>query len=72
MASSHSVEPVKNGTALATTKATLRAQAYNAIVRALPVSFMTAAREKPRLTTALSPVTNAQTMKGANIRFHGL
>jgi hypothetical protein len=33
IACSHEVEPVKNGTALTNTKATLRAQAYSAMLR---------------------------------------
>ena len=67
MACSHWVDPVRNGTAPATTKATLRAQAYNAMVRASPVEPRTAATENPKLMIALTAVTDAQKTNGTDI-----
>ena len=63
IACSHEVEPVKNGTALASTKAKLRAQAYNAMVRT-SFAAKVAAIENPRLITALTAVITAQKMNG--------
>ena len=67
MAWSHPVDPVTNGTALAIIKATLRAQAYSAIVRAVPVAARAAAIENPRLMVALIAVIDAQKMNGTVI-----
>jgi hypothetical protein len=64
IACSHGVEPVKNGTALTSTKATLRAQVYSAILRTSFAVLKAAAIENPRLTTALTAVINAQKRKG--------
>jgi hypothetical protein len=68
MASIHPVDPVRNGTALAIIKATLRAQAYSAIVRAVPVAPRAAAIENPRLMIALIVVIDAQKTNGTVIR----
>ena len=68
IACSHGVEPVKNGTALTSTKATLRAQVYSAILRTSFAVLKAAAIENPRLTTALTAVINAQKRKGMLIQ----
>ena len=47
IASSHEVEPVKNGTALASTRATLRAQVYSATLRTSFAGVKVAAMENP-------------------------
>jgi hypothetical protein len=52
IACSHGVEPVKNGTALTSAKATLRAQVYSAMLRASLALLKAAAIENPRLITA--------------------
>jgi hypothetical protein len=58
--------PFRNSTALAITKAMLRAQA--AMVRAVPVAPRAAAIENPRLMIALIAVIDAQNMNGTVIR----
>src|SRR5437879_12523822 len=68
IACSHGVEPVKNGTALTSTKATLRAQVYSAILRTSFAVLKAAAIENPRLTTVLTAVINAQKRKGMLIQ----
>jgi hypothetical protein len=60
IANSHGVEPVRNGTALTITKATLRAQVYSAALRTSFAVLKVAAIENPRLITALTAVINAQ------------
>ncbi len=67
IACSHEVEPVKNGTALASTKAKLRAQAYSAMVRTSFAVSKVAAIENPRLITALTAVITAQKINGTFI-----
>jgi hypothetical protein len=67
MASIHPVDPVRNGTALAIIKATLRAQAYSAIVPAVPVAPRAAAIENPRLMIALIVVIDPQKTNGTVI-----
>jgi len=62
IASSHEVEPVKNGTALASARATLRAQVYSATLRTSFAGVKVAAMENPRLITALTAVISAQTI----------
>src|SRR6266404_1554662 len=64
IASSHGVEPVRNGTALAITKATLRAQVYSAMLRTSSAVLKAAAIENPRLIAALTAVTSAQKRNG--------
>src|SRR5712675_386125 len=64
IASSHGVEPVRNGTALAITKATLRAQVYSAMLRTSSAVLKTAAIENPRLIAALTAVISAQKRNG--------
>jgi hypothetical protein len=64
IACSHEVEPVKNGTALTITKATLRAQAYSAMLRTSVAVLKVAAIENPRLIIALTAVISAQKMNG--------
>jgi hypothetical protein len=68
IANSHGVEPVRNGTALAITKATLRAQVYSAVLRTSFTVLKAAAIEKPRLITALTVVISAQKKNGMFIR----
>jgi hypothetical protein len=64
IASSQEVEPVKNGTTLTRTKATLRAQAYSAMLRTSIAVWKVAAIENPRLITALTAVISAQKING--------
>src|SRR5712672_4459276 len=68
IACNHGVEPVRNGTALTITKATLRAQVYSAMVRTSFVVLKTAAIENPRLITALAAVISAQKRNGMFIQ----
>jgi hypothetical protein len=68
IACNHGVEPVRNGTALTITKATLRAQVYSAMVRTSFVELKTAAIENPRLITALAAVISAQKRNGMFIQ----
>ena len=68
IACSHGVEPVKNGTALTSTKATLRAQAYSAMLRTSFAVLKAAAIENPRLITALTAVISAQKRNGILIQ----
>ena len=68
IACSHGVEPVKNGTALTSTKATLRAQAYSAMLRTSFAVLKAAAIENPRLITALTAVISAQKRNGMLIQ----
>ena len=68
IACSHGVEPVKNGTALTSTKATLRAQVYSATLRTSLAVLKAAAIENPRLITALTAVISAQKRKGMLIQ----
>ena len=64
IANSHGVEPVRNGTALTITKATLRAQVYSAVLRTSFAGLKAAATENPRLITALTVVINAHKRNG--------
>src|SRR5258708_27443128 len=64
IACSHGVEPVRNSTALANTKATLRAQVYSAMLRTSSAVLKTAAIENPRLIAALTAVISAQKRNG--------
>src|SRR3981081_1495642 len=64
IACSHGVEPGRNGTALAKTKATLRAQLYSAMLRPSSAVLKAAAIENPRLITALTAVISAQKRNG--------
>jgi hypothetical protein len=68
IANSHGVEPVRNGTALTITKATLRAQVYSAVLRTSFAVLKAAATENPRLITALTVVINAQKRNGMFIQ----
>jgi hypothetical protein len=68
IACSHGVEPVKNGTALTSTKATLRAQVYSATLRTSLAVLKAAAIENPRLITALTAVISAQKRNGMLIQ----
>ena|ERR1700710_2496184 len=68
IANSHGVEPVRNGTALTITKATLRAQVYSAVLRISFAVLKAAAIENPRLITALTVVINAQKRNGMFIQ----
>jgi hypothetical protein len=68
IACSHGVEPVKNGTALTSTKATLRAQMYSAMLRTSFAVLKAAAIENPRLITALTAVISAQKRNGMLIQ----
>src|SRR5882757_2904306 len=68
IACSHGVEPVKNGTALTSTKATLRAQMYSAMLRTSLAVLKAAAIENPRLITALTAVISAQKRNGMLIQ----
>jgi hypothetical protein len=69
IASSHGVEPVRNGTALTIAKATLRAQVYSgAVLRTSFAVLKAAATENPRLITALTVVINAQKRNGMFIQ----
>src|SRR6267154_5492366 len=68
IACSHGVEPVKNGTALTSTKATLRAQVYSATLRTSLAVLKAAAIENPRLITALTAVISAQKRNGILIQ----
>src|ERR1700682_831193 len=68
IACNHGVEPVRNGTALTITKATLRAQVYSAMVRTSFVVLKTAAIENPRLITALAAVISAHKRNGMFIQ----
>ena len=52
----------KNGTALASATATLRAQVYSATLRTSFAGVKVAAMENPRLITALTAVISAQTI----------
>src|ERR1700704_6937595 len=64
IACSHGVEPVRIGTALAMTKATLRALVYSAMLRTSSGVLKTAAIENPRLIAALTAVMSAQKRNG--------
>src|ERR1700704_5335389 len=64
IACSHGVEPVRIGTALAMTKATLRALVYSAMLRTSSGVLKTAAIENPRLIAALIAVMSAQKRNG--------
>src|SRR5882724_9443451 len=68
IACNHRVEPVKNGTALTSTKATPRAQAYSAMLRTSFAVLKAAAIENPRLITALTAVISAQKRNGMLIQ----
>jgi len=68
IANSHGVEPVRSGTALTITKATLRAQVYSAVLRTSFAVLKAAATENPRLITALTVVINAQKRNGMFIQ----
>ena len=68
IACSHGVEPVKNGTALTSSKATLRAQVYSATLRTSLAVLKAAAIENPRLITALTAVISAQKRNGMLIQ----
>jgi hypothetical protein len=68
IANSHGVEPVTKGTALTITRATLRAQVYNAMLRTSLAVLRAAAIENPRLITALTVVINAQKRNGMFIQ----
>src|SRR5258705_772261 len=64
IASSHGVEPVRNGTALAITQATIRAQVYSAMLRTSSAVLKAAAIENPRVIAELTAVINAQKRNG--------
>jgi hypothetical protein len=68
IANSQGVESVRNGTALAITKATLRAQVYSAVLRTSFAGLKAAATENPRLITALTVVISAQKRNGMFIQ----